>query len=171
MGRHRHRGTGKRRQKRNDRIDSICSEIAEQFTHRDVVEYEDMYELLKSKYGGDPPALPNVLRLLVRHDPTAPPVVPEGGTFSAFIDALTAEQPTGEEKFYAKWRVRDKNGTIITTTKASDLTKKNYALICFSKKFRNMWAKCKIRPLEEPFKEYGYRLGSYPGAWADYEGC
>ena len=157
-----------RRKKNYKKINQVCAEIAEQFTHADVVSFEEMYSLIVSKYGGEPPSIPNVLRLCVRHDTTRPPLLKEGATFSSFVEEIQKSQ-TSNDEFYAKWRVKNKQGKIIELTKATDLSKKNYALICFSDRWKRMWEKCKVKPEIEKYTEFDYKLGTYPGAWADYE--
>ena len=68
--------------------------------------------------------------------------------------------------------MKNKDGQIIELTKCQDLSKKNYALICFSDKFKKMWTKCKVKPEVIEYEEFDYKVGDYPGAWADYEmGC
>ena len=119
------RSRGRRRKKNNfKRINKVCAEISAQFTHRDVVPYEDMYSLIVTKYGGEPPSIPNVLRLCVRHDRTSPPILRDGETFSSFVEKIQRTQSANTAELFAKWRVRI-DGRIQEFNKVSDLSKKN----------------------------------------------
>ncbi len=155
---------------RRKNINKICAEVASSFTHADNVSYETMYNLLKQKYGGELPATPNVLRLCVRHDKTNPPYSAKHMTFSEFLKDVIGRQEKDSEEFHGKWKLMIDGKK--TTVKSNDLTRKMYALLMYNDRWKRCWKTFPIRPFEETnYTEFDYKLGSYLGAWADYEGC
>jgi hypothetical protein len=163
---------GKKRASKNKKqlMHRICGELAEQYSHRDNVPYETMYNMIKRKYGQDPPATASVLRLCARLDRTKPPVLQRGGSFSDFLRLVIERQKPDNHAFSCTWRARNRGSKIKVET-VSDLTMKSYSMICYNDEWRRMWKNCDVKPLTDKYREYDYKLGTYIGAWADYEGC
>lgn len=154
--------------RRNEHLKRVCEEVAEMYTHRDVASYDEIYAVLRAKYGGELPSTPNILRLCVRHDRTPPPVLRKGEKFSDFLNKVIQRQEERDAQFHGKWKIRNPDGSI-RTVKGRDLSKKSYALTMYNERWKRQWEACSIKPIPEKYKEYDYRLGEYYGAWADYE--
>lgn len=152
----------------HNRILSVCNEIAEQFTHRDEVRYDDMMDLIRERYGSEPPSIPEVLRLCVRHDRTPPPVV-RSGLFWEFLQEVLDSQVSTKTTFFSKWLVPHEKTGELEEWKTNEFTKKSYAFIFFSDSWVRAWSHFAKKPVRQKYKPLPYALGTYIGAWADYE--